>query len=313
VVKTMRDERVSTKLCSSLLGLSPSTIRRLVRPAHRQNRQPRPIDPAMRARVCSIVRATHGLVGASNLGRMTGLPRRICAGIKKRELCEMERERKEACGRIIVTAPGVVRGFDAMHVMAGDRKAYWLVAADAAVPYRTSITTVPVYDAKHVIEALEADFEKHGAPLVLRLDRAACQRTPEVTELLTRHQVLTLHGPPRHPLYYGQLERQNREHRAWYARLRNVSLRELGAAGEAMRTALNALWPRSTLDGCTAEQAWGARKPLDVDRGELITNVEQCTSGLVTRGVEPLRARRIAIESALTRLGVLHVKQGGWC
>jgi transposase InsO family protein len=313
VVKAMRDEHVPTTLCSSLLGLSPSTIRRLVRPTHGTSRKPPPIDPAMRERVCSIVRATHGLVGASNLGRMTGLPRRICAGIKKRELCEMERERKERCGRIVVTEPGIVRGFDAMHVMAREGKAYWLVAADAAVPYRTSITTVPVYDAKHVIEALEADFEKHGAPLVLRLDRAACQRTPEVHQLLERHQVLALHGPPRHPLYYGQLERQNREHRAWYARLRNVSLRELGAAGEAMRTALNALWPRSTLDGCTAEQAWGARKPLDVDRRELITDVERCTSGLVTRGVELLRARRIAIESALTRLGVLHVKQGGWC
>lgn len=113
-----------------------------------------------------------------------------------------------------VVAPGIIRGFDAMHVASADGKTYWLVAADAAIPYRTSIATVPVYDAEHVIAALAADFERHGPPHVLRLDRIACQRTPEVHELLIRYQVLALHGPPRHPYYYGQLERQNREHRA---------------------------------------------------------------------------------------------------
>lgn len=28
------------------------------------------------------------------------------------------------------------------------------------------------------------------------------------------YAVLVLHGPPHHPRFYGQLERQNREHRA---------------------------------------------------------------------------------------------------
>jgi hypothetical protein len=75
-----------------------------------------------------------------------------------------------------------------------ERKSHWLVAADAAIPHRTSITTVPVYDADHVIAALAADFDRHGPPLVLRLDRIACQRTPEVHDLLHRYQVLPLHG-----------------------------------------------------------------------------------------------------------------------
>ena len=43
-----------------------------------------------------------------------------------------------------------------------------------------SITSVDVYDSAHVIEALADDFETHGPPLVLRLDRIACQRTPDV-------------------------------------------------------------------------------------------------------------------------------------
>jgi hypothetical protein len=169
------------------------------------------------------------------------------------------------------------------------------------------------YDAKHVITALISDFETHGPPLVLRLDRIASQRTPEVEEVLTRYQVLALHGPPRHPYYYGQLERQNREHRGWYALLGRVTLAELANAGERMRTALNTLWPRPTLDGWTAEQAWRVRKPLDVDRRALREEVSHCANGLVTSGLEPLHARRIAIESALTQRGLLTINQGGWC
>lgn len=316
VVMTMREANVPTKQCSQLLGVSESTVRRHARPkptATSDHRCTRAIDETKCQRVREIVRSTHGLCGAGSLGRMTGLSRRICAGIKRRELREMEHERKARCASVTIGAPGIVRGFDAMHVQSTDGKAYWLVAADAAVPYRTSIVTVPAYDAAHVMAALIADFETHGPPLVLRLDRIACQRTPEVYDLLTRYQVLPLHGPPRHPLFYGQLERQNREHRAWYEVLEPVSLRELATAGEAMRQALNTLWARPTLDGCTAEQAWAQRKPVDVDRRELVIDVDKRMSGLVTSGVERLRAQRIAIESALTERGLLTINQGGWC
>ncbi|HEY5945392.1 MAG TPA: hypothetical protein VIV40_07870 [Kofleriaceae bacterium] len=261
----------------------------------------------------SIVRATHGLVGARNLGRVAELPRRICAEIKRNELRELERERKARCASVSIAAPGIMRGFDAMHVESREGKAYWLVAADSAVPFRTSITTVTSYDADHVIGALIADFESHGPPLVLRLDRISCQRTPELAAVLTRYQVLALHGPPRHPYYYGQLERQNREHRAWCALLGLVPLRELADAAEAMRTSLNTLWPRPTLDGWTAEHAWRARRHVSVDRRELITDVDRCASALITTGLEPLHARRIAIESALKERGLLTVNQGGWC
>lgn len=68
-----------------------------------------------------------------------------------------------------------------------------------------------------------------------------CARTPEVDRLLQRYQVLALHGPPRHPYYYGQLERQNREHRAWESTLDAATQDELAEAAFAMRTALNAL------------------------------------------------------------------------
>ena len=312
-MKAMRERGAPTKLCAAALGVSPSTVRRCVTTTTRTARPKQQVDAARCQHVRAIVRATHGLVGAAMLGRMTGLPRRISAEIKRNELRELEIERKARCASVSIAAPGIVRGFDAMHVESVEGKAYWLVAADAAVPFRTSIATVTSYDADQVIAALIADFETHGAPLVLRLDRISCQRTPEVDEVLTRYQVLALHGPPRHPYYYGQLERQNREHRAWYALLGAVSLHELADAAQAMRTSLNALWPRPTLDGWTAEQAWRARKHVDVDRRELIADAEHCASGLITAGLEPLHARRIAIESALKQRGLLTVNQGGWC
>lgn len=244
---------------------------------------------------------------------MHGLPRRTCAAIKRRELTEMEYERKARCAKIRITAPGVVRGFDAMHVHALEGRQYWLVAADAAVPYRTSITTVPTYDAEHVIAALRADFAQHGPPLVLRWDRIACQRTPEVDAVLHEYEVLALHGPARHPYYYGQLERQNREHRAWYAHMGAVSAAELEVAGTRMRTILNTRWPRPSLDGWTSEQAWNARQRCDVDRRELRRDVARYVAHHALAGCEPLRARRHAIERALRERGLLDIKHGGWC
>jgi len=306
-VKAMREHGAPTQLCVAALGVSPSTVRRQRRPTPPRPRLKRSYDQAACQQVRSIVRQTHGLVGAANLGRMANLPRRMCAEIKGRELREMELERKARCAVVSIAAPGIVRGFDAMHVQTKSEKAYWLVAADAAVPYRTSIMTVPSYDAAHVMKALVADFEQHGPPLVLRLDRIACQRTPDIDALLTRYQVLALHGPPRHPYYYGQLERQNREHRGWLALLHAATLDELAAAADAMRTSLNGLWPRPTLDGWTAEQAWHARSHVDVNRAELRAEVDSCTRGLVTAGTELLRARRIAIESALRERGLLSI------
>jgi transposase InsO family protein len=314
VVTTMRELGAPTKLCAAALAVSPSTIRRSRAPSNPPRRKPGRVgDPAACNRVRELVRRTHGLVGAATLGRMTGVSRRICAAIKRRELTELERERRMRCRSVSVAAPGIIRGFDAMHVESTAGRAYWLVAADAAVPYRTSVVTALSYDADHVVATLAADFETHGPPLVLRLDRIACQRTADVEALLARYQVLALHGPPRHPYYYGQLERQNREHRAWYALLGSVDPDQLARAGEDMRTALNTTWPRPTLDGWTAEQAWQARTTPYVDRHDLITGVERRTSGLVRSGVEPLHARRIAIESALTERGLLTVNQGGWC
>jgi transposase InsO family protein len=310
-VAAMREADVPRKLCAKALGVSESTIGRRLHATVPNARPHRRQDERAYQRVREIVRATHGLVGAQSLGKRCGVPRRAAAVIKRHELREMELERKARCARVSVAAPGIIRGFDAMHLPCTEGKSYWLVAADAAIPYRTSIATVPVYDAAQVIATLIEDFERHGAPLVIRLDRIACQRTPEVHEMLDRYQVLPLHGPPRHPYYYGQLERQNREHRAWQLQLGPLTHVELCDAGDAMRTALNALWARPTLDWCTAEEAWLQRPTVDVDRTELRAEVHHRASGLVNSGLELLAAQRMATEAALIKRGLLTVTPGG--
>ena len=77
----------------------------------------------------------------------------------------------------------------------------------------------PRYDGEAVADILRRDFDTFGAPLVLRMDRATAHDVPAVRELLAQQGVLALHGPSYYARYYGQLERQNREHRQWLAAL----------------------------------------------------------------------------------------------
>src|SRR5262249_35550163 len=144
-----------------------------------------------------------------------------------------------------------------------------LVSGDGSVPYRTSIAVVESYDGPSVAAALELDFALNGPPLVVRLDRARCHKTDDVLTVARSWGVLLLHGPPRHPGYYGQLERQNREHRGWLDARHPPTPEALAAAVEPMRRALNGLWRRPTLGWRTAEQLWNERSPLIEDRSKM--------------------------------------------
>lgn len=311
-VTTVLETQAPTRLRARALGVSESTVhRRRRQTSPRRPRATKPCDAVQANAVRELVRTTHGLAGATGLSKITGVSRRQAASIKAHELAAMERERKTRCASVDVPQPGVIRGFDAMHMSCVDGPSYWLIAADAALPYRTSVATVNAYDAANVIAALTADFELHGPPLVLRLDRAASQRTPDVLALLARYEVLPLHGPPRHPQYYGQLERQNREHRAWLDPLGPLTRSVLPDVAATMKTALNALWARPTLDWCTAQQRWDQRTTIQVDRADLRRDVVRRVDTLVSQGIESTLAQRRATEAALIDRGLLCINFGG--
>jgi hypothetical protein len=300
------------------LGVGSSTLRRWrarraagLAPAQRRGLRRCVPTVTAAAAVRSLVRALNGLVGAAALAHeVAGVSRRAAAALKAAELQLMEQERRAACAHVTVLTPGVVRGFDAMRLKTTAEPEYALVAADAAVPYRTTIDPVPKYDGAHVAQVLEMDFSSHGPPLVCRLDRFSGHDAPEVIAVLARHQVLPLHGPPHLPRYYGQLERQNREHRAWLRRVGPLAPEQMAPACARMQGALNGLWPRRRLNWRTAASVWEARGPVTDDRVELHDDVTRRTAALQADGVQEDLAMRLAIEQALIARGHLQISAG---
>jgi hypothetical protein len=225
----------------------------------------------------------------------------------------MERERRAETQRVQVTASGVIRGFDSMELsQPGQPRRHLFVACDGRVPYRTSWLVVPRYDERTVAAFLRRDLDVNGVPLVLRLDRARQHTTPAINEMLREHGVIVLQGPAHYAPYYGQLERQNRDHRRWMAA--DPADQDL----ERMMSTLNACWRRSTLDWLTAAEAWAMRPPLRVDRLGLRQEVEETSAQLRRtlglRGEAPSDlAWRIAVRQVLIDRGFLIVVKGGWC
>lgn len=272
----------------------------------RRGPRPLPIAREARAQAVTLVRALRGLVGMEALRHgCAGLTRRGAARIKAETCAAMERERRASAAHVEVSAPGVLRGFDSMAL---GRAGHLLVSGDGAIPYRTSWTVVPRYDGVSVARVLADDFDHNGAPLVLRFDRARQHDVAAVREVLNRHGVLPLHGPARHPQYYGQLERLNRDQRAW---LRGDSGALNRNTIDHMMESLNNLWPRRKLGWTTAAQEWSTRPAIDIDRVKLRKEVEDTCGRLVARGdVKPSLAWRLAVKQALTKRGLLRVKPG---
>lgn len=160
-------------------------------------------------------------------------------------------------------------------------------------------------------------FERNGAPLVLRLDRASVHDAPPVRQLLEAHGVLVLHGPPRYPCFYGQLERQNREHRAWAEPLCRQRRALIEPCLVQMLEGVNSLWRRRTLGWQTAAELWSARPPLGVDRTafrqEVLDRALRIARTLQRRGQPADLAERLAIQQTLERMGFLRQQLGGWC
>ncbi|HEU5142461.1 MAG TPA: hypothetical protein VFU04_04805 [Solirubrobacterales bacterium] len=309
-VMTMREPGATWRRRARALGVGASTLRRHARrgvPGPRPSRA-RPPSAESATAIRGLVRQLRGLAGAASLGKsVTGVSRRQAASIKRDELTAMERDRKASASRVEVPAPGVIRGFDALETRTAEGRRWVLAAGDASVPYRTSLEVVERYDARAVATALDADFAAHGPPLVLRLDRASCHRAPSVVSLLERWRVLPLHGPPRYPRYYGQLERQNREHRAWLAAHGAYSHRDLVADCSHLRTVLNGQWRRPTLEWRTAECVWEQRGELAIDRDELRDAVADGAARRLRAGLHHDLAWRLAVENVLTNKNLLRL------
>lgn len=237
--------------------------------------------------------------------------------MKAQTLTAMERERKASLVRVTITQPGVLRGMDAMYGLSAEGRFYALIGADGAIPYRTSVAAGACYNTSLVAHALRMDLECHGAPLVMRMDRASVHSAPQIERLLEEYGVLLLHGPPHHPGFYGQLERQNRDHRAWLEVLTSLPAAKIGSCLWQMLEAVNTLWPRRSLAWHTAAELWHIRPQLLIDRNAFRQEVHErelrLARILTHRGSTANLVGRLAIEQTLTHWGYLRQNMGGWC
>ncbi len=314
--------RLRMLLAAALIGVSPSTARRwgarkragLPLRCAPQRRWRAPPSADRIAAIEADVRALHGLIGADALRAAHGVSRRQAADVKRSTLTAMERERIARADRVHITAPGVMRGMDGMYVMTVAGVKWLLLFGDACVAYRTSAHVTSHYDSDAVAPAIDDDFCRNGAPLVLRMDRASAQRTPQVNDVLARHRVVVLHGPPRHPGFYGQQERQNRDHRGWLdACLETPSPSDLPSLTESMCRALNERWPQRRLHFSTPAQAWRGRIDVESVRQTFHSEVLRYRDDYGRRDMPDDLAQRLAIEKALTEHGWLRREVGGWC
>jgi len=313
----MRRAGLSWARCAAAVDRHPATVRRwryrrAVGEPLARRRGPGPVRKpctVLHASVAEHVRALRGLVGAESLRRSFGdVSRRQAAAIKSATLTAMERERKASATRVTVTMPGVVRGLDEMYVRVCGEPQKLFVVADAALPLRTTVQLEPAMDERATVRVLRNDMDRHGPPLVYRLDRAKAHDAPAVLRLLREHRVHILHGPPRHPGYYGQLERQNREHRAWLERGPGIDADEL----ERMQRVLNALWRRPSLGWQTAAEAYDAAPRGGIDRDDFHERVDRRAARLRAKVLPPRAPRdfpeRLAIEVTLGQLGLLKLE-----
>lgn len=317
---------MTATVAAFVLRVSPATVRRMRQRAERgepqlvrNGRPPKPMPPRdVLDAMVTLIDATRGQTGIRALRqKFPEVSRRQTAYIKRVTVGTFQRRRREHIQRIDFSTPGVVRGFDAMFVKTTVGLRYLLVAVDAACNFRTTLELVETYDQDTVLRALERDFATHGAPLVLRLDRASCHRTEKIQAFCARLGVLMLHGPPHHPRYYGQLERGNRDHRGWLDLVGLLSEEEVRREIGEMRAALNDLVPRSKLAWSTATEAWDRRLQLGIDRVEFARDITARAAELrlepAPKGATEDRPERLAIEEALTQRGFLSRRTEGWC
>jgi len=315
----LREVGLSAAIAAALVGVSGATLRRWWRRIRTaqvlcRRRGPRrgpELCEEKRAALAEHVRGLRGLCGAAALARAVGASRRQAAQVKAEVVTALERERIARCSRVLVHEAGVMRSLDQLYIGHRPAQRLALLASDASVPYRTSARLIQAYTGSEVARVLGDDFAEHGAPLVMRMDRASPHDTTAVHEVLAEHEVLLLHGPPRYPLYYGQHERQNREHQDWLAYSESVDDLEL----EQMQRVLNDRWLRPSLGWRSAAAVWAERRPLPTNRRELHCDVVRRAAQLRIRLGSNLaagrRAERLAIEDALEDRGLIRRIAGG--
>ena len=188
---------------------------------------------------------------------------------------------------------------------------------DLASHYQLAWRVVSGTGADEACHILEALFQEHGAPLIMKSDQGSAFISAAMQRLLERYHVTPLFSPKRRPQYNGALERANSTHKT-YTHQRAVTAGHphfwTSADLEAARQLANRITRPWGCQGQSPEQSWEARQPVTAAERERFAEqlAAQQAPSRAALGAVPIgpltapqqdRVQRRAISDALEQLG----------
>ncbi len=309
-------------MMAEVLNISPGSFvrwqqRRELRPGCAQRGRPLVVNDEARARIRECYTSHYGQWGPrvlvawcrrEKLGNWSaGTISRIIADLREEEEATPPPVRYE------ITASNVMWSEDGTGFRQGGRKQELLVVQDehSRLKLNWDLASGPA-TAKEVYQYLEQSFTEYGAPLVLKHDGDGIFHTPEITRLLDNYGVLDLTSPSYHPGYNGKQERSMRDIKSY-----ERAMRKHGKSGSlndricVTMTDLNEDRPRPVLGGRTARDAYREGMAPLLDRQTFKKTVELKEESLLSEAAtrsEKRAARRIAVEEALLRYGLMEIE-----
>ncbi len=280
-----------------------------------------PFDPSVLDREIRLL--GHGVKRSAGTA---ALYRRYYYSVSRRELGwmvervrqDLEADRRKQMRRIEWLTPGVVWAMDFTEYDLGTRKIYLHNTQDLGSRYKFLPLAGGYPVGEEVAGYLSNQFDRYGAPLVLKRDNAGNMKHRAINEVLAESFVLPLNNPEYYAPYNGAIEESQREVKSC---LRSRLMQSLADPGEHLsayaEAAVNDLnhQVRPCLNGRTSCQAFfeSGHKPAFTKRERreiydwMQERVERILSAMNQSG-QAVResAWRISVESWLRSKG--HIK-----
>ena len=314
------------------LGLSPSTLASWERAARRgtlgpraRGRPPRHASRAERTEILSALREEPS-VGVFNLmGDFPEVSRHEIGELKQRYVYAHRRRGSELVCWLRWTRVGAMWAADFTQPPWPIDGLYPLVFAVRDLASGKELLARPVWsdDASTIVELLQALFERHGAPLALKIDNGPGLRAWATKLLLEAWGVLALYSPPGLPSYNGSRE----------AGIGSLKLRASESAArrgcawrwssddlEAARLRMDEEGSPSCNPAAIPRELWERRAPIQpAERKALLARyryhearerrAEGIANELVMAHYEQAAVDRVAIRRALVDEGLLVIRR----
>jgi hypothetical protein len=282
-----------------------------------------PFDPSVLDREIRLL--DHGVKRSAGT---TALYRRHCHSVSRRELGwlvervrqDLEADRRKQMRRIEWLTPGVVWAMDFTEYDLGlARKIYLHNTQDLGSRYKFLPMAGGYPVGEEVARYLSEQFDRYGAPLVLKRDNGGNMNHSTINEVLAESFVLPLNNPEYYAPYNGAIEESQREIKSCLRQKLMQGLldpgRHITTYAEAavndlnhqIRPCLNGKTSCQTFSGPDNRPAFTKRERREIYDG-VLERVERILSAM-SQSEQAVResAWRIAVESWLRSKGYIKV------